>query len=33
MIKIAKWLFTTTNGQAVVMLIFVFIVCALLENL
>jgi hypothetical protein len=33
MIKIAKWLFTTINGQAVLILIFVFLICALLENL
>lgn len=33
MIKMMKWLFTTINGQAVVILIFVFLVCALLQNL
>ena len=33
MIKVTKWLFLTANGQAVIILIIAFLLCALLENL
>ncbi len=32
MTKAMKWLFLTANGQAVVILITAFLICALLEN-
>jgi hypothetical protein len=30
--KATKWLFLTANGQAVVILITAFLICALLQN-
>lgn len=30
--KAMKWLFLTANGQAVVILITAFLICALLQN-
>jgi len=32
MIKVLKWLFLTDKGQAVIILITAFLICALLEN-
>ena len=32
MIKATKWLFLTANGQAVIILIAAFLICALLQN-